>query len=143
MLRRVALVKIVVLLERSISIIRVTRIGKLETKFAVINKLSTLRRNTMPRSVLRLLAAANVVPSSSILVTLVMQAFLFSETLVTSRDTPCNILENRILRSRRRENIKSYIEIAIWILSWNRDDKFLSRAVSVLTYRKSTYPRSR
>jgi hypothetical protein len=43
------------------------------------------------RSVLRLLVTANVVPSSPILVTLIMDAILFSETSVLTRATRRNI----------------------------------------------------
>jgi hypothetical protein len=49
------------------------------------------------RSVRRLLVTANVVPSSPILVTLMMEALSSSETSV--------------LHSHRRENIKSYIRV--------------------------------
>jgi hypothetical protein len=60
MLRRVALVRSDVSEERSASIIKVTRIGALETALAVTSNRRTLRRNTV-------LVAANV-PSSPILV---------------------------------------------------------------------------
>jgi hypothetical protein len=43
------------------------------------------------RSVHRLLVTANVVPSSPILVTLMMEAISSSETSVLSRTTRCNI----------------------------------------------------
>jgi hypothetical protein len=66
MLRRVALVRTYVLGERSASIIRVTRIGELGT-LAVTNTHFVLLR-----SVIRLLVTASVVPSSPILVKLMM-----------------------------------------------------------------------
>jgi hypothetical protein len=47
MLRRVALVRTDVLDESSASIIRVKRIGKLETTLAVTSNRRTLRRNTI------------------------------------------------------------------------------------------------
>jgi hypothetical protein len=47
----------------------------------------------------RLLVTANVVPSSPILVTLMMEA---------TRATRHNISEDGILHSHRRENLKSY-----------------------------------
>jgi hypothetical protein len=60
-------------------------------------------------SALRLLVTANVVPSSSILLTLMMETILSSETSVPTRVTPRNIAEDGILHSHPRENLKSYI----------------------------------
>jgi hypothetical protein len=74
MLRRVALIRIDVSEERSSSIINVTRIGEL-------------------RSVRRLLLTANVVPSSPILVTLMMEALGSSKTSVLTKTTLHNIPE--------------------------------------------------
>jgi hypothetical protein len=68
------------------------------------------------RSVLRLLVTANVVPSSLILVALMMEEILSSEMSVPTRATRRNIPEDCILHSRRRENLISYIALTGWIL---------------------------
>jgi hypothetical protein len=96
---RVALVRTDVTEELSVSIIRVTRIGELETTLAVFVFL---------RSVLRLLVTANVVPSSPILVILMVEALSSFETFILTSATRRNILEDAILHSHRRENLKSY-----------------------------------
>jgi hypothetical protein len=119
------------------SINRVTRIGELGTTLAVTSNWSKLRKNTnyMERisevgttlavtgncstlrrilasmcSVLRLLVAASIVPSSPILVTLMMEALHSSETSVLSWATRRKIPQNGILHSHRRENLKLYTD---------------------------------
>jgi hypothetical protein len=56
----------------------------------------------------RLLVTANIVPSSPILVTLMMEALGFSETSLLPRATRRHIPEHGILHRHRRENLKSY-----------------------------------
>jgi hypothetical protein len=64
----------------------------------------------------RLLATANVVPSSPILVTLMMEAIRSSEMSVLTRATQSNIAEDGILHSHRREYLKSYLVLTDWTL---------------------------
>jgi hypothetical protein len=99
--------------------------GKLVTTLAVTSNRRTLRANTrhsvlcsivFHRRVRRLLVTANVVPSSSILVNLIMEALSSSQTSVLTCATRCNIPEEDILHSHRRENFKSYIALTGWAL---------------------------
>jgi hypothetical protein len=59
---------------------------------------------------------AKVLPSSPILVTLMMETLGSPETSVLSRATWRNIPEDGILHSHRRENLKSYIAKTGWAL---------------------------
>jgi hypothetical protein len=70
---------------------------------------------------IQFLVTANVVPSSLILVTLVMVAIRLSETSVLTGAARRNIPEDAILHIHRRENLKSYIALTGWALSPRRN----------------------
>jgi hypothetical protein len=72
--------------------------------------------HTSFRCVRRLLVTANVVPSSLVLVTLIMEELRPSETWALTRATRHNIPEDGIPHSHRRENLKSYITLTGWTL---------------------------
>jgi hypothetical protein len=94
----VALIGTAVLKEYIASIIRVASISELGTMLAVFLC-----------STLQLLVTANIVPSSPILVTLMIEVIRSSETLVLTRGTQCHIPKDGILHSHCRENLISYI----------------------------------
>jgi hypothetical protein len=88
-LHHVALIGTDVSEERSAWIIKVTRFGEL-------------------------VVTAIFVPSSPILVTLMVEARRSTETSVLTRVTRRNIPDDSILRSHLRENLKSYIENTVF-----------------------------
>jgi hypothetical protein len=59
---------------------------------------------------------ANVVLSSPILVTLMMEAIRSSEALVLTRATLRNISEDGIFYSHRMKNLRSYAALTDWAL---------------------------
>jgi hypothetical protein len=102
-------------------ICRVALVTSQKTPIATAVKTSILHRNiscnqqpshTMKEflhSMRQVLVKANIVPSSPILVTLMMEAPSSSETSVLTRAMWCNILQGTILHSHCRKDLKCYI----------------------------------
>jgi sulfur relay (sulfurtransferase) DsrC/TusE family protein len=99
MLRRLALVRTDVWEELNAIIIRMTR-----------KLIFFLSHFEFLRSVRRFIITADVVPSSSILVTRMMESQSSSETSAFTRTTRSNIPDDGILLSHRRENLKPYVK---------------------------------
>jgi hypothetical protein len=107
MLGRMALVTTDVSEERRSSIIRVIRINELGT---------TLAETLLLRSMRRLLVTTDIVPSSTILVTVMMEELLSYGTSILTRATRSNIPEAGIIHNDRRENLKTFIALTGWFL---------------------------
>jgi hypothetical protein len=108
--KRVALVRTDLSEELSASNIRPTRIGERRTTSIVTSNFVFLH------SLRRLLVTADVLPSSLILVTVMIEVLTSSETSILTRATRRNIPEYGILHSHYRENLKSYIALTGWTL---------------------------
>jgi hypothetical protein len=90
------------------------RIGSIivMTRIAMVGMLAV-------RSLLRLLVTPNVVPSSPILVTLMMETVHYTETSVFRRAKRRNIPEDRVLQTRRKSHlcaVRNFIEKPLGIM---------------------------
>jgi hypothetical protein len=96
----------------------------------MLRHMALLRTDVSEKSI------ANVVPSSLILVTLMMEVIRSSETSDLTRATCRYIQEDDILHSHRRENLKSYIALTGWAL-------YRRRNISCEVRTGFLYPRTR
>jgi hypothetical protein len=75
-----------------------------------------VRTDVSEKGMLQLLVTANVLPSSLILSTMMMEVIHFSESSALSIATRRHIRKVDILHSHRRENLKSCIALTDWAL---------------------------
>jgi hypothetical protein len=100
MLRRVALVRTDFSEQEFVSIIKLTRIGDLGT------------------TLLLLLITTNVIPSSPIHVTLIMEGMHFYEMSVLTKTTLRNIKEDGIIPIQHRENLYLSCYFDVEVYAW-------------------------
>jgi hypothetical protein len=79
-----------------------------------LRRMALVRTDISEESITTLIV--NVVPSSPILVTLMMEAMSSFESSVLTRVARRNITEDGILQSYRRENLKYHIALTGWAL---------------------------
>jgi hypothetical protein len=85
------------------------------------NNVSSNYQSKLLRGVIRLLVTANVVPSLSILVTLMTEKISSSETSAPTKVTRHNIPQDGIHHSHGREILKPYIALTYWALKRRRN----------------------
>jgi hypothetical protein len=81
-------------------------------------------------TVLPLLVTTNVVPSSQLLVVLLIEGISSSEMSVLTEATRSNISEGGILHSHRRENLTSLRSLTFWLQT--QRSRFDSRHCQIL-----------